>query len=74
MIMYPTVVTTTQPSHAEFVSRVITSLSIGTAEKRLKFAFHASQLPVKEHFGTEALQNEPCSLEGFSTFLLQRKQ
>lgn len=55
MIMNPNIITTTQPSYAEFLSRVIISLSVGTAGKRSKFAFHASQLPVMEHFGTEAL-------------------
>lgn len=68
MITNPNIVTTTQLSYAEFLSRVITSLPIGTAGKRWKFGFHASQLPVVEHFGTEALQNEPCSLERFSAF------
>lgn len=40
--MNPNVVTTIPPSHAEFLSRVIISLSIDIAGNRSKFAFHAS--------------------------------
>lgn len=53
--MNPNIVTTTQPSQAKFLSRVIISLSIDIAGKSSKFAFHTSQLPVMEHFGTESL-------------------
>lgn len=66
--MNPNIVTTTQPSYAEFLSRVIISISIGAAGKRSKFAFHASQFPVMQHFGTEHCKMSHVLLNIFLLF------
>lgn len=74
MIMNPSIVTTTQPSNAEFPSRVIISLSTGAAGKRRKLGFHSSK---SSRQSTLALQHYKMSHTLLSTFLLfflQHKQ
>lgn len=61
MIMNPSIVITTQPSYAEFSSRVIISLSTGTAGKRWKLGFHSSNSLLQS---TLALQH--CKMSHFS--------
>lgn len=67
MIMNPSIVATTRPSHAEFLSRVIISLSTGTAGKRWKLGFHSPNSLLQS---TLAPQHYKMSHALLSTFLL----